>query len=98
MSGDRSKACRLIEAFRANVGTARPNDCDVVRIDFLTNYTEALVIGTLDAVKYSVEGAELPFFHQFQKNDRPLLLCSPDGRQIFVAQGRYRFTDRGFLR
>lgn len=93
-----SDACKIVKEFRANIGATRPGECDTVEIEFSDGTMEALVIGTLDAIKYSVEGAELPFFHEFQKNDRPLLLCSPDGRQIFVAQGRYRFTDRGFLR
>lgn len=58
---------------------------------------DALVIGALDGISYISETDELPLFHQFKKSDRPLLLVSSDGRQIYILKGGYRFTEKGFI-
>jgi hypothetical protein len=58
---------------------------------------DALVIGELDSLIYRTEGETKPMFHRFKKTDRPLLLVSSDGRQIYVLKGAYRFTERGFI-
>lgn len=61
------------------------------------NPEDVLVIGELDSVIYRTEGEKKPLIHRFKSSDRPLLLVSSDGRQIYVLKGAYRFTDRGFV-
>lgn len=91
------RAFDLLMAFRRNVGGNKPVEDDVVEVDYKKSMT-ALVIGDLVGIRYAVEGAKLTFYHEFDKANRPLLLVSSDGSQIFVAQGSYRFTDRGFVK
>lgn len=72
----------------------QPNDDEVFALS--VPECEAVLIGELEAVMYRVEGIDKPFFHRFNKNDRPLMLLSADGSSIFVAQGSYRFGVNGF--
>ena len=58
---------------------------------------DALVIGELDGLIYRSETNDKPLIHRFKKSDRPFLLVSSDGRQIYVLKGAYRFTERGFI-
>jgi hypothetical protein len=97
MTNAYDQAASLLTRFRAWIGSPAPKESDLVEIECESPIT-ALVIGELHAVQYGVEGQEQTFFHRFQSNDRPLLLSSSDGRQIFVAQGRYEFTEAGFKR
>ena len=57
----------------------------------------ALVIGELDGVMYKVKGERKSTLHRFNKNDRPLLLVSFDGRQLYILKGGYGFTERGII-
>ena len=97
MSHQFNQAAKLLSAFRKWIGSPEPEEKDLVKIEPMPRFT-ALVIGELCAIEYQVEGQDKSFFHEFQKNDRPLLLATSDGRQIFVAQGRYEFTEAGFKR
>lgn len=58
---------------------------------------DALAIGPLYGLIYHSEIERKPFIHKFKASDRPLLLVSSDGRQIYVLGGGYRFTERGFI-
>lgn len=58
---------------------------------------DALVIGELDGIIYRSETDDKPLIHRFKSSDRPLLLVSSDGRQIYILKGGYRFTERGFV-
>lgn len=55
-----------------------------------------LVVGELDGIMYKPIGETKSSLHRFKKSDRPLLVVSSDGRQIYVLKGAYRFTQRGF--
>lgn len=57
----------------------------------------AIVIGELDGIIYRSETDRKPLIHRFKASDRPLLLVSSDGRQIYTLKGVYRFTERGFI-
>jgi hypothetical protein len=59
----------------------------------------ALVVGSCDGVLYTTkrEGKVQRFIHRFTGTARPLLLVTPDGRQLLLYGGRYRFTDRGIV-
>ena len=57
------------------------------------------VIGELEGVIYSTvrDGEHERYIHKFRVSSRPLLCVSPDGRQLFVLEGSYLFTDRGIV-
>lgn len=96
--GNHDDAEDLLASFRDNLRLKKINPSDrVVEISFPTPVV-SLEVGRLVAVAYEVDGQKEPFFHRFQKNNRPILYVSSDGKQIFVGHGTYRFTDRGFLR
>jgi hypothetical protein len=59
----------------------------------------ALVVGFCDGLLYTTvrDGKEERYIHEFAKRDRPLFLVSPDGRQLILYGGNYRFTERGIV-
>ena len=59
----------------------------------------AAVIGECDGVLYTTvrDGKTEKYIHKFRKSDRPLLCVAPDGRQILLVGGRYRFTEAGIV-
>ena len=59
----------------------------------------ATVIGELDGVLYSCirDGRPERYVHEFARPDRPLLAVSPDGRQLIIVGGGYRFTALGIV-
>jgi len=73
-----------------------PTSDDIARIDMRSPET-VLVIGELDGLIYRAEDSEEPYIHRFKKSDRPLLLASSDGRQLYILKGGYKFTDRGII-
>ena len=56
---------------------------------------EALEVGQLYGIAYIADGKK--YFHKFNRNNRPLVFVSSDGRQIYCLKGGYKFTDRGFI-
>lgn len=60
---------------------------------------EAVAIGALDGVLYTTErdGRIEKYIHRFAAKDRPMLAVSPDGRQLIILGGRYRFTSLGIV-
>jgi len=61
--------------------------------------TVAAPIGSLDAVMYTTirDGKVEKYIHRFAKSDRPLLAVTPDGRQLLIVGGLYRFTEAGIV-
>lgn len=59
----------------------------------------ALVVGFCDGVLYTTvrDGKQERYIHEFAKRDRPMLLASPDGKQLMLYGGNYRFTERGIV-
>lgn len=58
---------------------------------------ECLEVGQLFGVMYKVTGIPEPYLHKFNPRSRPLLFVTANGRQMIVLNGKYRFTDRGFI-
>lgn len=58
-----------------------------------------VVIGTLDAVLYTTvrDGQTEKYVHHFRAKDKPLLVVSPDGSQMYILGGNYDFTERGIV-
>lgn len=57
------------------------------------------VIGTVDGLLYTTvrDGRRERYIHNFKAADRPLLVVSPDGRQLFLLGGDFDFTERGIV-
>ena len=69
----------------------------VQKID-LPDYPEALtVIGPCVAIAYECvrDGEKAQYQHEFKKKAAPLLCSSPDGRQLFLIGGAFKFRDTG---
>lgn len=58
-----------------------------------------VAIGTVDGIMYTTvrDGETQKYIHQFKNVDKPLLVVSPDGKQIFMIDGKYDFTERGIV-
>lgn len=58
-----------------------------------------VAIGELDAVLYTTmrDGKVEKYIHKFNAKDKPLLVVSPNGKQILVIGGYYTFTERGIV-
>lgn len=56
-------------------------------------------IGHIDALDYTTShGGKLALYrHEFARGSRPLFCVSPDGKQLLLIGGRYRFDDRGIV-
>lgn len=81
--------------FRAFHGRA-PHDSEIptIRQDAPE---ETLEVGSLYGIMYKVPGVNEPYLHKFNARKRPQLFVSGNGRQIYILNGVYRFTDRGFI-
>lgn len=84
--------------FRGFFGRA-PSDGELIQVSFPARPETCLVIGELDAVMYKTKYDSKPFMHRMgeESGDRPLLVVSSDGRQLYALRGAYRFTSRGFV-
>ena len=58
-----------------------------------------VAVGEVDGILYSTvrDGKLEKYIHKFRKSDRPLFVVSPDGKQLFLIEGRYTFTERGIV-
>jgi len=82
----------LYESFREK----KPRKAAVVKY----NTPEvAACIGYVEYIGYrTTHGKEVKLYqHDFAPGSRPLLAVSPDGRQLLLLGGRYKFTDRGIV-
>jgi hypothetical protein len=87
------KAADLYERFSGH----KPESVGKIR---LTNPPKVgIVIGELDGVLYSTvrDNQAEKYIHKFSKRSRPLLVVSPDGKQLFIVGGDYDFTERGIV-
>lgn len=59
----------------------------------------AVYIGTCDGLLYTTvrDGKTEKYIHKFAAKDKPVFAVSPDGRQILLLGGAYRFTERGIV-
>jgi predicted polyphosphate/ATP-dependent NAD kinase len=87
------KAADLYERFSGH-------DAEVVGKVSVPNVpTVGVSIGTLDGVLYTTvrDGVTEKYIHKFKAKDKPLLVVSPDGSQMFIVGGGYDFTERGIV-
>jgi hypothetical protein len=59
----------------------------------------AASMGYLDRIFYTTThgGKVQPYDHKFAKGSRPLLCVSPDGKQLILLGGRFRWDRRGIV-
>jgi hypothetical protein len=87
------RAVDLYESFSGHdaevIGTVQiPDDVSV-----------GVCIGTLDGVLYTTvrDGVTERYIHEFKSRDKPMLVVSPDGEQMWIVGGNYDFTERGIV-
>jgi hypothetical protein len=58
-----------------------------------------LVVGECDGILYTTvrDGEKERYIHRFHAGERPLLVVSPDGKQLMLIGGRFTFTERGIV-
>jgi hypothetical protein len=58
-----------------------------------------VAIGEVDGILYTTvrDGKTEKYIHKFHKNDKPLFVVSPDGKQCLLIGGNYTFTERGIV-
>lgn len=58
-----------------------------------------VAIGKCVGILYDTvrDGVAEKYIHKFAKKDAPILVVSPDGKQILLVGGRYTFTERGIV-
>lgn len=97
-ASDLRKIEQAEQLFRGFFGR-KPTDSEIVQVCFPDRPETCLVIGELDGLMYKTKYDAKPFMHRMgeESGDRPLLVVSSDGRQLYVLRGAYRFTSRGFV-
>lgn len=58
-----------------------------------------VAIGHCTAICYRTvrDGVEEHYIHEFADKDAPLFVVSPNGKQILLVGGNFRFTERGIV-
>lgn len=89
---ERKRAAKLYESFRE----AKPDKVLQLEIDIPKT---VLVIGHMESLDYRTTHRRKStlYRHGFEPGSRPLLCVSPDGTQLLLIGGRYKFTDRGIV-
>lgn len=87
---------KAVKKFRRFTGT---NPTAVDRVPTPELPPVAFKVGECLGVMYEAvrDGERDKYLHRFKKKARPHLACSPDGRQLYLLGGAYRFTDRGIV-
>ena len=89
----RRQAIDLFEKFHGRL----PRGDELVKVGGLAVPTVGLEVGHFVGIGYKSLGDGKDYFHEFSKLNRPLIYVNPDGRQIYILKGGYRFSERGFL-
>lgn len=87
------EAARLYENFTGDAGAV------IAKIRPPKIPRALAVIGEIDGLMYTTvrDGQHEKYIHKFSRKARPLFCVSPDGKQIFLIGGEYRFTERGII-
>lgn len=84
------KAVKIFTSFTGQ----KPEYVDTVQFPI---YATVAGIGNVDAIQYSTvrDGVKETYVHEFKKGCRPVLAVSPDGKQLYLLAGAYKFTSNG---
>lgn len=88
----RHMAIRLYEDFTGNRATRFSREEVPVHDTYLQ-------VGNVDAILYSTNrgGKVERYKHDFRRASRPLLIASPDGKELRMIRGSFVFTNRGIV-
>lgn len=66
-------------------------------VELDSNSVAGYRLGSLVGVAYEAtrDGETDQYFHRFKKSARPELVSRADGKQLYIAGGKYKVTDRG---
>ncbi len=88
-----ARAAKLYESFRERTPKR------IKKISIFPPPRVAVDVGLVEFIGYrTTHGRKLTLYqHDFAPGSRPLLCVSPDGRQLLLIGGRYKFTGRGIV-
>jgi hypothetical protein len=87
------KGQKLYEAFSGHVAETVTRTKKPTIPDALVN------VGIVDFIGYTTvrDGVREKYIHKFKRTAAPYFCVSPDGRQIFLIDGHYDFTEAGIV-
>ncbi|MBK9497442.1 MAG: hypothetical protein IPO08_23550 [Xanthomonadales bacterium] len=90
---DVQRAARLYEKFSGHEAEA------IGRLKVPPMPRVGVAVGEVDFIGYTTmrDGVTEKYIHKFKSADKPLFVVSPDGRQLYMVDGRYSFTERGIV-
>ena len=88
---DKAKAAKLFRDFTGR----KPQT--MARVPAPRPFNIGVAFGTLVEVVYQSERDGQLYRHTFRKKSRPLVVASPDGKQVQIVGGRFAFTERGIV-
>lgn len=58
-----------------------------------------VAVGHVEAIAYRTvrDGKRERYIHEFRPKSQPILAAAPDGSQLYLIGGSYRFTDAGIV-
>ncbi len=88
------KTWRAKQGFKAFTGH-EPKKSQVAKLD--GSDVAGYALGDMVGVAYEAtrDGQTDQYFHRFKKAARPKLVSRDDGKQLYIAGGKYKITDRG---
>jgi hypothetical protein len=93
MSTIKKNATELFEAFHEEESEGGRN------IDIPNPPPVVWQLGEVLSISYMarLKGKMVSFEHEFRPGSGPLLTVSPDGKNLFLAAGKYKVTERGII-
>jgi len=72
---------------------------EAATIELPDDFDALVCIGQCDGVLYTTvrDGKTEKYIHQFSRSSRPLLTCTPDGKNLVIIGGSYQFTELGIV-
>lgn len=89
---DVEKARRLFKSFTGH-------DAREMYVVDVPHHRVVTVIGHVEAIAYRTirDGKRERYIHEFRPESQPMLAAAPDGSQLYLIGGSYRFTDAGIV-
>lgn len=87
------KGAKLYEAFTGH-------EAEIIGKTKLPRVPNVLVsVGVIDFIGYTTvrDGVKEKYVHKFKRAAAPRFCVTPDGKQIFLIDGRYEFTEAGII-
>jgi hypothetical protein len=85
------KGAKLYEAFTGH-------EAEIVGKTKIPRVPNVLVsVGVIDFIGYTTvrDGRREKYIHKFKRGAAPLFCVTPDGKQIYLIDGKYDFTESG---